>query len=241
MKKFKCTVCGYVHTGEEPPEKCPVCGAPAAKFIERDPSEAFQAEAEFAEKQKGKNQGDSSNAGRKKSPGGDNDIKTSGAPADPLSRLLDIMVKKHLHPISVHFPNGILPAALLFLLLAMGLDILGLADRDVLGLELSALHDVAFLNLAFVVLAMPVVLFSGFLDWKKHYRGIMTRIIRTKMTCGFIVLGLGVALLVWRLAFPESVTGGGLISLLYFLVNAGMLAAAGVAGNRGGRLVFGKK
>ncbi|MCI1778571.1 MAG: NADH peroxidase [Bacteroidales bacterium] len=33
-KKFICTVCGYVHEGPEPPEKCPVCGAPASKFKE---------------------------------------------------------------------------------------------------------------------------------------------------------------------------------------------------------------
>ncbi len=28
MKKFVCTVCGYVYEGEAAPEKCPVCGAP---------------------------------------------------------------------------------------------------------------------------------------------------------------------------------------------------------------------
>nr|WP_300667380.1 FAD-dependent oxidoreductase [Desulfoluna sp.] len=34
MKKFVCTVCGYVHEGSAPPEKCPQCGAPAEKFKE---------------------------------------------------------------------------------------------------------------------------------------------------------------------------------------------------------------
>ncbi len=32
MKKWICTVCGYVYEGEEAPEKCPVCGAPKDKF-----------------------------------------------------------------------------------------------------------------------------------------------------------------------------------------------------------------
>lgn len=32
MKKWRCTVCGYVHEGESPPEKCPRCGAPREKF-----------------------------------------------------------------------------------------------------------------------------------------------------------------------------------------------------------------
>ena len=34
MKKFVCTVCGYVYEGEAAPEKCPLCGAPAEKFKE---------------------------------------------------------------------------------------------------------------------------------------------------------------------------------------------------------------
>ena len=29
---WKCSVCGYVHDGDTPPEKCPKCGAPAEKF-----------------------------------------------------------------------------------------------------------------------------------------------------------------------------------------------------------------
>ena len=34
MKKFVCTICGYIHEGEMPPEVCPVCKAPASKFEE---------------------------------------------------------------------------------------------------------------------------------------------------------------------------------------------------------------
>ncbi len=30
--KYVCTVCGYVHEGDNPPESCPVCKAPAEKF-----------------------------------------------------------------------------------------------------------------------------------------------------------------------------------------------------------------
>jgi len=25
MKKWVCTVCGYIHEGDTPPEQCPVC------------------------------------------------------------------------------------------------------------------------------------------------------------------------------------------------------------------------
>ena len=30
--KWVCTVCGYIHQGDNPPEKCPLCGVPAERF-----------------------------------------------------------------------------------------------------------------------------------------------------------------------------------------------------------------
>ena len=35
MKKFVCSVCGYVYEGEAAPAACPLCGAPADKFVEQ--------------------------------------------------------------------------------------------------------------------------------------------------------------------------------------------------------------
>ena len=35
MKKFVCTVCGYVFEGEAAPEVCPICKAPPSKFNEQ--------------------------------------------------------------------------------------------------------------------------------------------------------------------------------------------------------------
>ena len=34
MKKFRCTVCGYIYEGEAAPEFCPQCKVPASKFVE---------------------------------------------------------------------------------------------------------------------------------------------------------------------------------------------------------------
>ena len=38
-KKWICTVCGYVHEGDTPPEKCPQCKQPADKFKELNQDE----------------------------------------------------------------------------------------------------------------------------------------------------------------------------------------------------------
>lgn len=37
-KSWVCTVCGYVHHGETPPDTCPVCGAPASAFELQEPA-----------------------------------------------------------------------------------------------------------------------------------------------------------------------------------------------------------
>lgn len=34
MKKFVCTVCGYIHTGDTPPDICPICKVGSDKFKE---------------------------------------------------------------------------------------------------------------------------------------------------------------------------------------------------------------
>ena len=44
MKKFVCPVCGYVHEGDTPPEKCPVCGVPGEKFVEQAAGKVWASE-----------------------------------------------------------------------------------------------------------------------------------------------------------------------------------------------------
>ena len=44
MAKWVCSVCGYVHEGDTPPEKCPVCKVPAEKFIKQEEEMTWAAE-----------------------------------------------------------------------------------------------------------------------------------------------------------------------------------------------------
>ena len=49
MKKFVCSVCGYVHTAEELAAdfRCPVCRVPASKFVEQKGEMKLAAEHEY--------------------------------------------------------------------------------------------------------------------------------------------------------------------------------------------------
>ena len=42
MAKFVCSVCGYVYEGEEAPAQCPVCKAPAEKFIKQSDAHVYK-------------------------------------------------------------------------------------------------------------------------------------------------------------------------------------------------------
>ena len=44
MAKWVCSVCGYVHEGDEPPAECPVCHVPADKFKKQEGEMTLAAE-----------------------------------------------------------------------------------------------------------------------------------------------------------------------------------------------------
>ena len=204
MKKWRCTVCGYVHEGDEPPEKCPVCGADRSKFVEVSSPETGAAEPD----------------------------RPSPRPTTALtawSKLYDFVTalisKHHVHPISVHIPNGVAPAAVIFVALAI-------------FFQLENLALAAFYNMVFVVLAMPLVLFSGYIDWQKKFNGKLTGIFGVKIACGFVVLLTSTILVVWRSVDPNIAAATSANRWMFLGVHLVLLSAAGIAGFCGGKLVF---
>ncbi|MFH2092258.1 MAG: rubredoxin-like domain-containing protein [Pseudomonadota bacterium] len=204
MKVWQCTVCKYIHKGEEPPEKCPVCGVDASKFIQID-------EADIPEKKP------------KKKP-----IQTPLEPAKEAPKTLiqqieALLCKHHAHPVSVHTPNGILPAAVLLWVLAW------IFRSDLLA-------KVAVINLLFVITALPFVIYTGVLEWKKKYNGAMTLVFKIKILAAALTSVSCAISIVWYLFDPGVLYS--FKALVFLFVNVIMLAAAGIAGHIGGKLVF---
>lgn len=207
MKKWQCTVCGYIHEGDEPPEKCPVCGADRSQFIEMVSEEPVETEMDQPESE-------------------DKKLDSKPEPLifrSKLNPIFDLMVKHHVHPISVHIPNGVLPASVIFIVLAALFNFSGLSQA-------------AFYNLIFVVLTLPLVLFSGYIEWQKKYRGQLTRLFKTKIICAAVVSLTAIILVVWLFIDPQAATSSS--NLLFLLINLVMLTAAGIAGFIGGKFVF---
>ena len=220
MKKWRCTVCGYIHTGAEPPDICPVCGADKTMFVEISLEEAARLEPKSPKPRK------------------------AGAPAPAPVKMGFItrqMVNHYAHPVSVHFPNGVLPLCLAFLTMAVLFNLVGFSfTTEGISITAEGLFFAAFLNLLGVTIIIPIVLFSGYVDWKYKYGGNFTRPFVTKMICGGIVLVIGVTLLIWRILGGDIFGWSAVSRWAFFLAHFVMLGAAGVAGYIGGEIVFGK-
>ena len=207
MKKWECTVCGYIHEGDEPPEECPVCSADKSMFVE---------------------------------------ITTQTAASEPTSAPIGpavtqdswlqkidqtataLILKHHLHPITVHTPNGIVPMAVIFLVLGAWLG-------------LPVIETAAFFSLIFVLITMPAVIYTGYTVWQMRYRGAMTSVFKLKIGASAVTLVSLLILILWRVADPGIVTSQSSGRWAYLLVAVILLSAVGLAGHMGGKLVFGNR
>ena len=216
MKKWRCTVCGYIHTGDEPPEVCPVCGADKSKF-------ELIVEKERPARKKEKSEAAASEPDAPEKPAAEAPLQPPAG--GPYQFLINQLLKHHAHPISVHIPNGVLPVSFIFILLATVFGFISLSTA-------------ALYNMAFVVISLPFVLFSGFIEWQKRYQSLLSGIFITKIAAAAIVTVTAVLLVVWWIFDPGVLQAPSLARKVFIFVSFIMLAAAGIAGFIGGKLVF---
>lgn len=153
----------------------------------------------------------------------------SGALPPPSSdRLANFILHNHLHPILVHTPNGIIPAIVLFMLLGI-------------LFHLRSFEQAAYYNLILVLLIMPGVLVTGYLEWKRRYNGAKTALFLAKITCSLVVFASILILAGWRFISPEVAAPTSPTRWLYLSISLIMLGAVGIAGHLGGKLVFGSR
>jgi rubredoxin/uncharacterized membrane protein len=216
MKVWQCTVCKYIHRGEEPPEKCPVCGVDKSKFIEIDESMIPERPARKAPVKEAEAVSTSVKAAPEPP-------KKQPPPETGFEKIKSLALKHHAHPVSVHAPNGILPAAVVLWILAW-----------IFNSEFLA--KAAMINMIFVVLAFPIVISTGILEWQKKYQGALTPLFKMKILAATLTTVSCVISLIWYLFDPKVLSSPK--AFVFILVNIVMLAAAGVAGFIGGKLVF---
>ncbi|MCP4350581.1 MAG: rubredoxin [Desulfobacterales bacterium] len=213
MKKWECSVCGYIHESDEPPEKCPVCGADQSKFVEITAEETVKSDKpKDAVAESGRTEPVTKEDARK-------------GYTRVYDFITDQLVLHHVHPVSVHIPNGVIPISVFFAFLA--------ALFHLRNFELAS-----FYNMVFVVLAMPVVMFSGYNEWQKRYGGSRVSLFLTKIICGCVVVVASLVIIIWWIKDPDIASSASSARWVFFMIHMIMLVAATIAGYLGGKLVF---
>jgi rubredoxin len=100
MKIWQCSVCKYIHKGNFPPDKCPICNVGAKKFKEIHDIPITV----------------------KKSDNKQKDKKSQPIKINNFEKIKSLLIKHHAHPVAVHTPNGLLPVAVMLWLLAWIFD-----------------------------------------------------------------------------------------------------------------------
>jgi uncharacterized membrane protein len=147
----------------------------------------------------------------------------TATPDSLYQKVTRLMIRYHAHPILVHTPNGLLPVAAILFILAWLFDA-----------TLPA--KAAAINLVFVVLALPLVIYTGVLEWQKKYNQADTLLFRIKILAATLTCASCLISLIWYLVNPAVLSTS--LSWIFILINLIMLASAGVAGHIGGKLVF---
>jgi rubredoxin/uncharacterized membrane protein len=211
MKVWKCSVCNYIHKGENPPAKCPICGVPASKFIEIN-------EESVPEKQQVKK-----TAAPKIDEAGIKGPKALPEKDTVFEKVKALLSKYHAHPVSVHTPNGILPIAVILWLMSWFFNA-----------ELFA--KAAVINMIFVILALPFVISTGVLEWKSKYNGAMTLTFKLKIIAASLTFTSCLISLIWYAFDPKILETPK--AWVFIFINVIMIIAVGTAGHIGGKLVY---
>ena len=265
-KRWRCTVCGYIHTGPEPPEKCPVCGADRSKF------ELLEGADELSESATSDAPPPAPPASNEAEPalrwrctvcgyihtgpeppekcpvcGADRSkfiridpepasFETPGPPPEASAKVEGS--RERIYRLVTEKMVG-LHAHPISVHIPNGVAPVAVLFLFLAWLFSSAnLEMVAYANMVVVLLAMPFVLFSGYNDWKRRYGGQLTQVFLGKMICGGLFTAISLVLVAWRTLSPQVMITAGSGRGFYIFLHLLLLAIGAIAGYLGGKLVF---
>jgi predicted heme/steroid binding protein/uncharacterized membrane protein len=134
-------------------------------------------------------------------------------------------LRRHPHPMAVHFPIvfSISPAFFYLLFLITGME----------SFETTAMHCLG----AGIIFILPAVA-TGYMTWWVNYRAKIMKPVRIKIYFSFILLAVAVVALFWRMLLPGDIAAGGKEAIIYFMLLIFMAVIVSVIGYYGGGLTF---
>jgi hypothetical protein len=127
------------------------------------------------------------------------------------------------HAIAAHFSNGLIPVAVLYLMLAIPT---GNSYFE---------HTVEHL-MVITLMAIPASFFTGVHDWKTKYKGAKAPIFMKKLKLSGLLFALCVSAVAIRISLPDVMQGNGPLHWVYIVLVFAMLPVVILLGHYGGKL-----
>ena len=135
------------------------------------------------------------------------------------------MLRRHPHPMTVHFPIVFMFSVTIFNILYL--------VTGVKAFELTALHC-----LGAGILFSAVAIVTGFYTWWLNYLSKPTRSTNIKRPLSIIMFIIAIVVFIWRILVPDILDTWSLLSVIYFLLVLSFLPMVTVLGWFGAQLTF---
>jgi len=156
----------------------------------------------------------------------------------PLPVVHDVEIKRdqpkfRTHSTSTHLSIGLLPVALLFSVIAL---IMGQTSHALF----SYIEKLAFLLFLGSLAGSFLSFGTGFMDWKKRYRGRPYSVITTKIRLSIVFWIIGIIAAIVKITLVDIDTIVSPAYVVFLVMQVSMLWIVATVGHIGGNLVFGK-
>ncbi len=135
------------------------------------------------------------------------------------------MLRRHPHPMTVHFPIVLMMAVPIFTIIHL--------ITGIKSFEITALHC-----LGAGILFTPVAITTGLYTWWFNYRSRPVRSVRVKRPLSMIMLANEIIIFVWRMLNPNILDSFRLAGVVYFLLILSLLPMIIIIGWFGAALTF---
>ncbi|PWW81138.1 MULTISPECIES: hypothetical protein [Prosthecochloris] len=143
--------------------------------------------------------------------------------AEKKSLLKEMKESFFVHPVAAHFSNGLIPVAVLYLLLTLPSS------------DPFFEHTVEHL-IIIVLFAIPVSFFSGIHDWTVNYKRAKTPVFMNKIRLSFVLFGLVAFAVAIRLTVPDVMYRNDWLHWVYIVLLLAMMPVVTLLGHYGGKL-----
>jgi predicted heme/steroid binding protein/uncharacterized membrane protein len=140
-------------------------------------------------------------------------------------RVISLLLDRHPHPMSVHFPIALSITAAFFSFLS-------------LFFKSSGLERVALFNMILAALSAPLSIVTGLLSWYYNYGRIWTHIYRMKALFSVVLIVLFVSSLTVKFVFLSGEVGSDFWYWIYTCLVIAMAPTVVTLGYYGGKITF---